>query len=369
MHLSSARLVPALSGVALYVLAWRWTFLATDKLYGHHTPPSPFPGVDPSLTICEANPPKEIRSFLIIVFLIFSSFAAWFFWAWLSEPAGRALAGETIEQGYIVLSAVAKTVLHSLLAVSSLGLAFTESEPDLTRERISDMYGSGFAIAGGVFGGVVLLFIIVWVFTTYYPSVQPEGRKPVYILGIAIRWYDYAVSASLMWAALSVSWGLASYEQMLVGTVLHAVAMLLASQAERPGLAAESIENYTRWLAMHTAAGVVHIASAITIGVVAQRQGTLDVSIPFTTSGDPSRWYFKLPSGTTDCGDTSDGHVVKNTADEEDRALPIAAFAITFALWSGLCHIFTVLYNTYLARRKQPAKVVRSVQTIHMVAL
>jgi hypothetical protein len=353
MRVFPARIVPAFSAVALYVLAWRWTFLATDKLFEAHTPPSPFPGVDPGITVCSPTPPKEIRAFLVIVFVVFSSFALWYFWAWLSELMKTPYSGEAIENGYIVLSAIAKTVLHSLLAVSSLGLAFTEAETELTRKRVSNMYDSGFGIAGGVFGGVVVLFAIVWIVFTYCITDASETNKmPVYFGGIAIRWYDYAVSASIMWAALSVSWGLSSYDQMVVGAILHAVAMVLASQGERPGLSDEPIKNYKRWLAMHTTAGIVHITSAVTIGIVATRQGTIDVRIPFTKSGDPSRWYFKLPSMYTDCDELGYGRIVKNTDDESGRAFPIAAFAITFAAWSGLCHIVTVVASVYQARKK-----------------
>ena len=110
---------------------------------------------------------------------------------------------------------------------------------------------------------------------------------------------------------------------------------------------------------MHTAAGIVHITSAITIGIVADRQGTFDVRIPFTKSGDPSRWYFKLPAMYTDCNELGYGKIVKNTDDESDRAFPIAPFAIVFASWSGICHLLTVIVSV---SQPQPKTQVRYIK-------
>lgn len=380
MHL---RILFATVAVACYSVAWVWTWQAAHALFMTTAVIELF-----DTLLCPAQPPNEIMVFLGIMFAIFTSFAVWYFWIWATEvtscarsatrsvhrawlrlwrvaasdtegPEPGPIAGGSAEIGYIVLSAVAKTVLHGLLAVTSLGRTYSEKHRNrLVESELGALYEKGFPVAGGIFAGVIVLFLVVWRVcrATFTAATEPGPVKPYYLFSvIALRWVDYAVSAPLMWVVLSVSWGLSSYPRVCAGAALHAVAMLCAAGGEDQDEDRRVVQQGRLWKVMHGLAGVVHIASAITIAVIADYNGVLTTAVPYTETGDPMMWFEQRALGDNCDLDPSPESlaayptpvfVQADTEPLHERSLYLGWAAVTFALWSGIVHVVTILTSS-----------------------
>jgi len=382
----------ALVGWCLYLSAWGITTAAvstitTTKGTNEWIQGGPALGSRFNQTLLKpAAAPDGVVAFYVVTFLIFSSFGVHHaITAFRNLGTGQksnylciANAPKATEYGYLALSAVAKTVLHLFLGLTVLSQAEVGTpgrNPRGTMEAQQDVYAKGFGGATGIILGVAAAFAAVafryrekttpggaagstWV----EPAGQQGGRAPAErgwagLTVNRVRWADYVVSAPIMYAVLSASWGLMSQPLLIIGVALHAAAIGCAAMAEpkRARTSANAL-RVQELMVVHTLCACIHTASAIAILAWAAHIGAVDAALPLkrSLSTQSLGWFYVC--GRDDAPQASVGRWQDWCKTEAPRRgmrfameaptnpanFYIVPWAATFALWSAAGHAYTL---------------------------
>jgi hypothetical protein len=293
----------------------------------------------------QAFAPAGILGFFVFTFLVFSSFGVWHLdsWAWTNPKKNRWQWLPNSELGYFGLSAVAKTSLHIFLVLTVLAQSSVGRNNQLPKNTAGDdggghTYATGFGLAVGV-----IIFIgATTKYLTHRYEPQYVGTMPS-APASRLRWNDYVVSAPIMFAVLSVSWGCASAMLVAVGSALQAVGILLA-RASDPLMesSSESQVSPRQAFYLHRFLAAVHLGSAaIFLGIAAQRK-LLGLSVPLRTdwSTEPFEWY-RVKSNASSSNNSA---VLIMDTSKATVDFPVVLFAAMFATWSGMCHVYGAGY-------------------------
>jgi hypothetical protein len=337
------------AGCLVYALAWTPLCLIVAKVVGgpdddHNSSAwanASEVGIKlpPNYVAQQAFAPAGILGFFVFTFLLFSSFGVWHLdsWAWKNPKEDRWKWLPNTELGYFGLSAVAKTSLYIFLVLTVLAQSSVGRNNELPKSRASD--DKTYAIGFGLTLGVV---IIVWATTRCLAKrYEPVYRRQLLLSAPAsrLRWTDYVVSAPIMFAVLSVSWGCASAMLVAAGSALQAVGILLARASDplmdRRSEAQVSPEQAVH---LHRFLAAVHLGSAATFVWIAAHRKLLGLSVPLRTdwSTEPFDWYRVKPNVSS----ADSGAVLIMDTSNATVDFPVVLFAALFATWSGVCHVY-----------------------------
>lgn len=364
---SAGRLYLVGAGWSCYAVAWAFTIVAVSSIRMSRGGSSVGGGADGAAVLGPlyadsrvylASAPSGIVGFFVATAVIFTSFGVVHFLGNVVQTLGPARA----EYAYLGLSAVAKTTLHLFLALTVLSqsdVGQRGSPSTSTARSQASTYQAGFIGAGLIIAAVTGLFCLIhfWVRRRVSSSLCTSDVSLSLPCGaglVALRWVDYVVSAPLMYAVLSASWGLLSVWPVAVGSLCHAVGIVCAAFSET---AAQRLSSTTlgrvELLWLHGLCCAVHFSSALALFCWAASKGVLSASLPLSrawTLKSPS-WYYvcwasENPRGNQDWQTWCDG------LDREDLAVTMsgatdASFlyvvpaAVLFAAWSAAVHAWS----------------------------
>jgi hypothetical protein len=114
-----------------------------------------------------------------------------------------------------------------------------------------------------------------------------------------LRWIDYVVSAPIMFAVLSVSWGCASAMLVAAGSFLQAVGIVLA-RASDPLMDKHSVSQVSAQQAvdLDRFLAAVHLGGVVVFLDIAAHRNLLGLSVPLRSdwSTEPFEWYRVKPN-------------------------------------------------------------------------
>ena len=338
------------AGCLAYVLAWTPLCVIVSNVLDasgqnssvwlNSTNATPGLKLPAGYVVQRAYAPSGIVGFFIFTLCVFSSFGAWHLVSWAVPVASRPRWLPSIEVGYFGLSAVAKTTLYIFLVLTVLAQSSVGRDGQVPGKNNEDDPGQTYAIGFGLSFGVVIP--VIWATTAClmkrYKPVY--GRQPFFTRpGSWLRWIDYVVSAPIMFAVLSVSWGCSSVAVVAGGVALQAAGIVFAGASD-PLMdpASASDVSVQQALQLHRFLAAVHLGSVAIFLAVAAHRNLLGLRVPLRTewSTEPFNWY-RAKQNASSVDRTA--VLVMDTAGASVD-FPVVLFAAAFATWSGLCHVF-----------------------------
>lgn len=289
-----------------------------------------------------ATPPQDILYFFAITVAIFTSFGLVHLVAWFHPTR------HDYERWYVALSLISKVTLHLFIFVTLYAQAQME---DGDYDGATRAYQYGYAGASTV---VVLTTVAFYLFARAHKTdVRKTQLDPLPCsIGccgrpIPLRWLDYLITAPLMYAVLSVTWGQYNLRLLNVGALLMATTITIGALLEPVEARKSATVPLTR-AKLHTACAVVHAVSAVAfaIAIASAKTGGTERLYPDTWKRTRHTWYFNCTTGEENrhagmavCGNTRNkfDHLV---VDKEGATVTFytAAAAIMFAVVSAVLH-------------------------------
>eukprot|EP00661_Eupelagonemidae_sp_cell13_P006847 gene6843-4292_t len=319
----------------LYTVAWIIVAQSVSRLLS-----SPKEGDIPEHTTT-ATPPQDILYFFAITIAVFTSFGLVHLVAWFHPTR------HDYERWYVALSLISKVTLHLFIFVTLYAQAQME---DGDYDGATRAYRSGYAGASAV---VVLTAVAFYLFSRAHKNDPPGKLDPlpcsISCCGppIPLRWLDYLITAPLMYAVLSVTWGQYNLRLLNVGALLMATTIVIGALME-PVEARKSATLPLTRAKLHTACAVVHAVSAVAfaIAIASAKTGGTERLYPDTWKRTRHTWYFNCTRGEENrhagmavCGNTRSkfDHLV---VDKEGATVTFytAVAAIMFAVVSAVLH-------------------------------